>query len=289
MISLLSSVTTSTIILLLLCAFQHGSNSIKLSRHKGIIEIGENIRFTIFDHNTVTLSIGNRRNRAFQLKSTSETQSQSQTPPVNFDPQPLKREYVPRKYISGSNPIESSTPLPTTADSGIASADGSTPAPPQVSPAIPAGPRIYKPKLATSKFTDVAAATSAAAIVSGSSNADQRPRYSSTQQSTTSYAGSGRGSYSPRSSSSSSSSSSGSGVGSGGRSQDTSPAVILVIPHLVVRFRVPREKTEFKKQLEEMQATLAEQSEANRASQVRFLNLQFILVTMQVRYCLGHN
>ena len=281
MIPLLPSVTTSTIILLLLCAFQHGSNSIKLSSHNGIIKIGENIRFSIFDHNTVDLSIGNRRNRDFQLKSTSETQSQSQTPPVNFDPQPLKREYVPRKYISGSNPIESSTPLPTTADSGIASADGSTPAPPQVSPAIPAGPRIYKPKLATSKFTDIAAATSAAAIVSGSSNADQRPRYSSTQQSTTSYAGSGRGSYSPRSSSlSSSSSSSGSGVGSGGRSQDTSPAVILVIPHLVVRFRVPREKTEFKKQLEEMQATLAEQSEANRASQVRILNLQFILVTM---------
>ena len=279
MIPLLPSVTTSTIILLLLCAFQHGSNSIKLSSHNGIIKIGENIRFSIFDHNTVDLSIGNRRNRDFQLKSTSETQSQSQTPPVNFDPQPLKREYVPRKYISGSNPIESSTPLPTTADSGIASADGSTPAPPQVSPAIPAGPRIYKPKLATSKFTDIAAATSAAATVSGSSNADQRPRYSSTQQSTTSYAGSGRGSYSPRSSSSSSSSS-GSGVGSGGRSQDTSPAVILVIPHLVVRFRVPREKTEFKKQLEEMQATLAEQSEANRASQVRILNLQFILVTM---------
>jgi hypothetical protein len=286
MIPLLPSVTTSTIILLLLCAFQHGSNSIKLSSYNGIIKIGENIRFSIFDHNTVDLSIGNRRNRDFQLKSTSETQSQSQTPPVNFDPQPLKREYVPRKYISGSNPIESSTPLPTTADSGIASADGSTPAPPQVSPAIPAGPRIYKPKLATSKFTDVAAATSAAAIVSGSSNADQRPRYSSTQQSTTSYAGSGRGSYSPRSSSSSSSSS-GSGVGSGGRSQDTSPAVILVIPHLVVRFRVPREKTEFKKQLEEMQATLAEQSEANRASQVRFLNLQFILVTMQVQIYIG--
>ena len=286
MISLLPSVTTSTIILLLLCAFfQHGSNSIKLSRHNGIIKIGENIRFTFFDHYTVDLSIGNRRNRYFQLKSTSETQSQSQTPPVNFDPQPLKREYVPRKYISGSNPIESSTPLPTTADSGIASADGSTPAP-QVSPAIPAGPRIYKPKLATSKFTDIAAATSAAAIVSGSSNADQRPRYSSTQQSTTSYAGSGRGSYSPRSSSSSSSSS-GSGVGSGGRSQDTSPAVVLVIPHLVVRFRVPREKTEFKKQLEEMQATLAEQSEANRASQVRFLNLQFILVTMQVQIYIG--
>ena len=253
--------TKITIILLLLCVFHHGSISIKLFRHNRISSIGEYLKFTIFDQDTIGHSTGNRRSRNFYLQSTSETESQSQSEasPVNVDAQSLRREYVPRKYVSGSKPIETNTSPTTTVESTITSADGSTTAP-------PAGPRIYKPKLATSKFTE--AATSAAALVSSSSSStEQRPKYTSTQQTTSSYAGSGKGSYSPRSSSSSPS---GSGAGGFvGRSQEGPVATLLVNPYLVVRFRIPREKTEFKKQLEEMQTTFTEQADANRGSQVR--------------------
>ena len=255
--------TKITTILLLLCVFHHGSISIRLFRHNRIISIGEFLKFTIFDHDTIGHSTGNRRSRNFYLQSTSEAESQSQSQaqasPVNVDAQSIRREYVPRKYVSGSKPIETNTSPPTTVESTITSADGSTTAP-------PAGPRIYKPKLATSKFTE--AATSAAALVSSSSSStEQRPKYTSTQQATSSYAGSGKGSYSPRSSSSSPS---GSGAGGFvGRSQEGPVATLLVNPYLVVRFRIPREKTEFKKQLEEMQTTFTEQADANRGSQVR--------------------
>ena len=254
---------TKVIIVLLLCAFHYGSNSIKLFRHNRINSIGEYLRSTIFDHDTIDHSKKNRQRRNFDLKSTSETQSQTQAqtdaPPVNVvDPQTVRREYVPRKYVSGSKPIEANTSPPTTLESSITSDDASA-------TALPAGPRIYKPKLATSKFTEAAAAASSSSI----SNTEQRPK---TQQTTSSYAGSGRGSYSPRSSSSSSSYSapsySGAGGGVGGRSQDGTVATQLVNPFLVVRFRIPREKTEFKKQLEEMQTTFTEQAEANRGSQV---------------------
>ena len=163
----------------------------------------------------------------FRLKSTSEanevlpvTQSTSSINPV-----PVRREYVPRKSLS----ISDTTVDPTVDSKSVVSNVSS--------------PRIYKPKLSTSKMGE--AATSAAS----KGQLDRPP------QQTGSYGGkSGGNAYTPRSS-----------TPIVGR-QDSSAAILLSNPQLLIRFRVPREKTEFKKQLEELQSTFAEQADANRAS-----------------------
>ena len=66
--------------------------------------------------------------------------------------------------------------------------------------------------------------------------------------------------------------STGGGMGSGGgflgdnRNRENSKVMFLSAPQLLIRYRMPREKTEFKKQLEETQDSLQEQADAAQAA-----------------------
>lgn len=112
------------------------------------------------------------------------------------------------------------------------------------------GPRVYTPRSERAPGSAPTAPLSSAA-----------PRVYNVRggQSTSSTSASNKNFEYPRSGGSG-------GGGTGGAGMSTGKSLFLSAPQLLVRYRVPRVKSDFKKELEEMQESLQEQSDAAQAA-----------------------